>query len=179
MKKEIEGIKEYFKGLTVSLENIVLLVDFPDGWVLNIGGLSSDFTCELRNTENGIYIIDQFENGYSDIFKCVNTIINVNKEIEAKSILLKRKAQELSELFLNNSLEELENLEFSLTNKKPTTKTQKKNTNKKTNVVEQPKTEKEITPEPPKPNTQEEEECSSLLSSLMNMNNEEIREAMK
>lgn len=177
MKKEIEGIKEYFKGLTVSLENIVLLVDFPNGWTLCLSdGLLKDFTCEVRNTEHGIYIIDQFENGYTDIFKCVNTIININKEIEAKSILLKRKAQELSELFLNNSLEELENLEFSLANKKPTTKTQKKNSNKKTIVVEQPK--KENTPEPIKTNVQEEA-CSSLLSSLMNMNNEEIQEAIK
>lgn len=178
MKKEIEGIKEYFKGLTVSLENIVLMVKFPDTWILGLSDdLLKDFKCEVRSMQDGVYFVDQFENGYEEIFKCANTIISVNKEMEAKSALLKQKAKELSELFLNSSLEELENLEFSLANKKPTTKTQKKNTNKKTVVVEQPK--KENTPEPIKTNVQEEEACSSLLSSLMNMNNEEIQEAIK
>ncbi len=174
MKKEIEGIKEYFKGLTVSLDNIVLLVNFPDGWVIEIGGLSSNFTCELKNTANGVYIIDQFENGYSDIFKCANTIINVNKEMEAKSVLLKQKAKELSELFLNSSLDELENLEFNF-NKKSTQKAQKKTTTKKNNEKDMVVLEAE---EPPTENVIEVE-GGSLLGNLMAMNNDELNAMTK
>lgn len=43
MKKEIEKIREYFKGLTVSPNNIVLMVKFPDGWILGLSdGLLKD-----------------------------------------------------------------------------------------------------------------------------------------
>jgi hypothetical protein len=112
------------------------LVDFPEGWVINIGGLSSDFTCELKNTANGVYFVDQFENGYEEIFKCVNTIISVNKEMEAKSALLKQKAKELSELFLNSSLEDLQNLKFEFNSKQSDQKTkQTKKTKQKVEKI--------------------------------------------
>ena len=94
------------------------MVKFPDGWILGLSdGLLKDFKCEVRSMQDGVYFIDQFENGYEEIFKCANTIISVNKEMEAKSALLKQKAKELSELFLNSSLDELENLEFNFNKK--------------------------------------------------------------
>ena len=81
MKKQIDGIREYFKGLTVSLNNIVLMVKFPDGWILGLSdGLLKDFKCEVRSMQDGVYFIDQFENGYEEIFKCANTIISVNNK---------------------------------------------------------------------------------------------------
>jgi hypothetical protein len=175
MKKQIDKIREYFKGLTVTLENVVLVAKFPDGWNLGLSdGWLKDFKCEVRNMQDGIYFVDQYENGYDEIFKCINTIIEINKEIEAKSALLKKKAKELSELFLNNSLDELESLEFNL-NKKNTPKSQKKTTTKKNNekdiiVLE----EKEV----PTENTTEVE-CGSLLNTLMTMNNEEINDMLK
>lgn len=124
MKKEIDKIREYFKGLTVTHNNIVLMVKFPDTWILGLSdGLLKDFKCEVRRMQDGVYFIDQFENGYEEIFKCANTIISVNKEMEAKSALLKQKAKELSELFLNTSLEDLQNLKFEFTNKQSEQKT--------------------------------------------------------
>lgn len=175
MKKQIDKIREYFKGLTVTLDNIVLMVKFPDTWILGLSdGLLKDFKCEVRRMQDGVYVVDQFENGYEEIFKCVNTIISVNKEMEAKSVLLKQKAKELSELFLNSSLDELENLEFNF-NKKATQKAQKKTTTKKNNekntVVlgeEEPSTENVI-----------EVEGGSLLGNLMAMNNEELNAMTK
>lgn len=137
MKKQIDKIREYFKGLTVTLDNIVLIVKFPDGWILGLSdGLLKDFTCEVRNMQDGVYFVDQFENGYEEIFKCVNTIITVNKEIEAKSALLKQKAKELSELFLNSSLEDLQNLKFEFNSKQSEQKTkQTKKTKQKVEKI--------------------------------------------
>ena len=175
MKKQIDKIREYFKGLTISLDNIVLMVKFPDTWILGLSdGLLKDFKCEVRNMQDGVYFVDQFENGYEEIFKCVNTVISFNKEMEAKSALLKQKAKELSELFLNNSLDELESLEFNF-NKKTTQKVQKKTTTKKNNEkdmvvleAEEPQTENVI-----------EVEGGSLLGNLMAMNNEELNAITK
>lgn len=175
MKKQIEKIREYFKGLTVSLDNIVLIVKFPDTWILGLSnGLLKDFKCEVRNMQDGVYFVDQFENGYEEIFRCVNTIISINKEMEAKSALLKQKAKELSELFLNSSLEELENLEFNI-NKKSTQKSQKKTTTKKNNEKDT------VVVETEEPTTDNiiEEESNSLLGSLMTMNNEELNAITK
>ena len=175
MKKQIDKIREYFKGLTITLDNIVLIVKFPDGWILGLSdGLLKDFKCEVRNMQDGVYFVDQFENGYEEIFKCVNTIISVNKEMEAKSALLKQKAKELSELFLNSSLEELENLEFNF-NKKATQKPQKKTTTKKNNEKDMVVLETE---EPPTENIIEVE-GSSLLGNLMAMNNNELNAMTK
>ena len=175
MKKQIDKIREYFKGLTISLDNIVLMVKFPDTWILGLSdGLLKDFKCEVRNMQDGVYFVDQFENGYEEIFKCANTIISVNKEMEAKSALLKQKAKELSELFLNSSLEELENLEFNF-NKKATQKAQKKTTTKKNNEKDMVVLEAE---ELPTENVIEVE-GGSLLGNLMAMNNEELNEMTK
>lgn len=182
MKKQIEKIREYFKGITITLDNIVLMVKFPDTWILGLSnGLLKDFKCEVRSMQDGVYFVDQFENGYEEIFRCVNTIISINKEMEAKSALLKQKAKELSELFLNSSLEELENLEFNI-NKKSTQKSQKKTTTKKNNekdtvVVE---TETETPSEISETEILETEvEGGSLLGSLMTMNNEELNAITK
>jgi len=175
MKKQIDKIREYFKGLTVTLNDIVLMVKFPDTWILGLkDGFLKDFKCEVRSMQDGVYFVDQFENGYEEIFKCCNTIISVNKEMEAKSALLKQKAKELSELFLNNSLDELENLEFNF-NKKTTQKAQKKTTTKKNNEKDMVVLEAE---EPPTENTTEVE-GGSLLNTLMTMNNEEINDMLK
>lgn len=145
MKKQIDKIREYFQGLTVTPENIVLIANFPDTWTLGItDGLLKDFKCEVRKTVRGVYFVDQFENGYDDIFKCINTIISINKEMEAKSALLKKKAKELSDLFLNTSLDELEGLEFNF-NKKNSGKTQKKVTSKKEVVVDKKEQKREET----------------------------------
>ena len=137
MKKQIEKIREYFKGLTVSLDNIVLMVKFPDGWILGLSdGLLKDFKCEVRSMQDGVYFVDQFENGYEEVFKCANTIISVNKEMEAKSALLKQKAKELSELFLNSSLEDLQNLKFEFNSKQSDQKTkQTKKTKQKVEKI--------------------------------------------
>lgn len=175
MKKQIDKIREYFKGLTVTLDDIVLTVKFPDTWVLGLSdGLLKDFKCEVRSMQDGVYFVDQFENGYEEIFKCANTIISVNKEMEAKSVLLKQKAKELSELFLNNSLDELESLEFNF-NKKTTQKVQKKTTTKKNNEKDMVVLEAE---EPPTENVIEVE-GGSLLGNLMAMNNEELNAITK
>ena len=175
MKKQIDKIREYFKGLTVTHDNIVLMVKFPDTWILGLSdGLLKDFKCEVRNMQDGVYFVDQFENGCDEIFKCANTIISFNKEMEAKSVLLKQKAKELSELFLNSSLEELENLEFNF-NKKATQKAQKKTTTKKNNEKDMVVLEAE---EPPTENIIEVE-GGSLLGNLMAMNNEELNAMTK
>lgn len=175
MKKQIDKIREYFKGLTITLDNIVLIAKFPEGWILGLSdGLLKDFKCEVRNMQDGVYFVDQFENGYEEIFKCVNTIISVNKEMEAKSALLKQKAKELSELFLNSSLEELENLEFNF-NKKATQKPQKKTTTKKNNEKDMVVLETE---EQPTENVIEVE-GGSLLGNLMAMNNDELNAMTK
>ena len=175
MKKQIDKIREYFKGLTVTHDNIVLMVKFPDTWILGLSdGLLKDFKCEVRNMQDGVYFVDQFENGCDEIFKCANTIISFNKEMEAKSVLLKQKAKELSELFLNSSLEELENLEFNF-NKKATQKAQKKTTTKKNNEKDMVVLETE---ELPTENVIEVE-GGSLLGRLMAMNNEELNEMTK
>jgi hypothetical protein len=151
------------------------MVKFPDGWILGLSdGLLKDFKCEVRSMQDGVYFVDQFENGYEEVFKCANTIISVNKEMEAKSALLKQKAKELSELFLNSSLEELENLEFNF-NKKVTQKAQKKTTTKKNNEKDMVVLETE---EPPTENVIEVE-GGSLLGNLMAMNNEELNEITK
>lgn len=175
MKKQIDKIREYFKGLTVTLDDIVLMVKFPDTWILGLSdGLLKDFKCEVRRMQDGVYFVDQFENGYEEIFKCVNTVISANKEMEAKSALLKQKAKELSELFLNSSLDELENLEFNF-NKKNTPKSQKKTTTKKNNEKDMVVLEAE---EPPTENVIEVE-GGSLLGNLMAMNNEELNAITK
>ena len=175
MKKQIDKIREYFKGLTVTLDDIVLMVKFPDTWVLGLSdGLLKDFKCEVRRMQDGVYFVDQFENGYEEIFKCVNTVISANKEMEAKSALLKQKAKELSELFLNNSLDELESLEFNF-NKKTTQKAQKKTATKKNNEKDMVVLETE---EPPTENVIEVE-GGSLLGNLMAMNNDELNAMTK
>ena len=126
-----------------------------------------------------IYFVDQFENGYEEIFKCVNTIISANKEMEAKSVLLKQKAKELSELFLNSSLDELENLEFNFLIKKATQKHKRKLQRRKNNekdvvVIEQEGSQTENIIE-----NVTEVKGGGLLENLMSMNNEELNAITK
>jgi hypothetical protein len=84
--------------------------------------------------------------------------------MEEKTKLLKEKAQELTELFLNSSLEELQNLEFQVNKPKEEKKNNKKiKQNKEVNT----KIEAE------EPATVEE---GSLLSKLASMNGEELTE---
>lgn len=181
MKKQIDKIREYFQALTVTPENIVLIANFPDTWILGItDGLLKDFKCEVRKTVQGVYFVDQFENGYDEIFRCINTIISINKEMEAKSALLKKKAKELSDLFLNTSLEELEGLEFNF-NKKNSAKTQKKVTPKKEVVVDKKEQKSEEATSTSEAMVLETEQTlttettgNSLLDTLLPMNGQEL-----
>lgn len=181
MIKKIEGIKEYFKGLTVTYDNIVLFVQFPDSWSLNLTDeFKESFRCEIHKKDNGVYFIDQFQNGTDEIFECVNLIISMNKEIEAKSKLLKEKAKELSDLFLYSSLEELQHLEFNLkqsenTQTKENTKKRSKKVNKKTENTPKETTNDIMTKEVVESvNTEQTFDQNSLLGSILTDNNNEI-----
>lgn len=163
IEESIKSCSEYFIAMNITIDHITVMLDFPETWQIENFMENKDGVNVIKKNDN-YYVVGLFENGFDVIFDVIDMIIKINKEMEEKTKLLKEKAQELTELFLNSSLEELQNLEFQLNKPKEEKKNNKKiKQNKEVNT----KIEAE------EPVTVEE---GSLLSKLASMNGEELTE---
>ena len=129
INEEIQKISPYFKAFNIADDNAFLLINFPEKWkVFDEEALNKEFDVYTGQKPEGLYFITPITNGTDCLFEAVNYVISVNKALEEKQRLLQEKAQELTNLFINEPLEKLKTLEFTFREpkKQRTVKTVKK-----------------------------------------------------
>lgn len=144
LNDRINKIKAYFKGFNIVQETTFVLVKFPETWkAFDETYINDKFKVYTGNKEEGMYFVTETVNGNECLFDAIDYVINVNRSIEEKQILLQKKAEELTNLFVNESLERLKTLEFVFKEDKQTTK-------RKATNIDKSKTEKKVKDVKPK-----------------------------
>lgn len=138
LQDRIYSIEEYFRGIEMYNECLIVKVMFPQRW--NVSN-SSDNSIKVTPSESipneYFYYADSNEHDFDDIFDLIEATISGNKNTFLKLELLKEKVEELRELFSDADIpyERLMTLKFVL--EEPKKKKQKKNNNKVKKVVEE------------------------------------------
>lgn len=175
LNDRINDISEYFKGFNIAGETSFVFVAFPSTWsVLDESELNAQYNVYTGKKDGGIYFITETKNGTDCLFDAVDHVIATNKTIEEKQELLQKKANELTELFVNEHIERLRTLKFVFgeeinTVAEPTkiaknkTKKNKSKTGKETTTVEQQQKENKK-----KIKSDEKSETMSFLEDIVN-----------
>lgn len=116
---------------------------FQDGWDVILPESENIYVEKRNDAYHYIASIDTVN--LNDIFACIESTIDYNKDLERKLELFKEKTIELQEIFSNESYDKLKTIEFTFPKEKK--KTKKKKETKTENIVEKEKSE-EITAQP-------------------------------
>jgi len=147
IKDRIEKIKEYFKGMRVDTDNgenaIYIIVQFPPKWIV-------DNTIEEKYGINVIqgneypgqfYFCAEMEVGFDVLFDAIEYSIDKMLTAQERARLLKEKAEELKELFIDETIpiEALRTLTFTYKTAKPkkVSKTKKEEIKTQENDIEE------------------------------------------
>lgn len=115
MFENIKSLRPYFFSLREIENNVSLDIKIPLSWkydeiikpyrILNI-------KIQDKNDKHTLLslISNATQNGYDVAFACANEIIKLNKEEEEKQRLFQEKVKELQELFKNQSLDKLKDI---------------------------------------------------------------------
>lgn len=118
LQDSIKEVSQYFRGLDVYNDAIMVKVEFPKKW--NIYD-SEDGKIKAAPSETGDNLIYYYGNcheiTYEDIFSLLEDTIQNNENLAKKIELLKTKGEELKELFSSLSYEELLTLKFTFDKK--------------------------------------------------------------
>ena len=111
----IKSLKPYFHSLREVKENVSLDIKLPLSWFYNdIIKPYSTITFKVQDKNesyNLVSLISQStQNGYDVVFACANEIVTKNKEEEEKQRLFQEKVKELQQLFKNESLDKLKEI---------------------------------------------------------------------
>lgn len=146
LQDRISGISDYFKGIEMYNGALIVKVIFPKKW--NVTN-SYDGTIKVAQSDSVpteyYYYGDSAMSTYDDIFDLIEETVSANESALLKLELLKRKVEELKELFSKEEMtyEKLEQLEFTF-KAKPKQKAKKKKENKEGEVGEEtPEVKKE------------------------------------
>ena len=115
MFESIRSIRPYFHSLREVKENVSLDIKLPLSWSYsNIIKPYSTIAVKVQDKNenfNLVSLISQStQNGYDVVFACANEIVTKNKEEEEKQTLFQQKVKELQQLFKNESLDKLKDI---------------------------------------------------------------------
>lgn len=120
MFESIRSIRPYFHSLREVKENVSLDIKLPLSWSYsNIIKPYSTIAVKVQDKNenfNLVSLISQStQNGYDVVFACANEIVTKNKEEEEKQTLFQQKVKELQQLFKNESLDKLKDINLITT----------------------------------------------------------------
>lgn len=126
IKERIKRLGTYFNSMNIAAENniIYVLVNFPQGW-----GCSEvtehNFNVKTVRDENPgfFYFFADMEIGFDKVFDAIEYNIKFNEDAQAKVTLLRKKIEELKDIFEQEDIQTLQTIEFKF--KKKATKSVK------------------------------------------------------
>jgi hypothetical protein len=122
LNERIEKIAEYFKGMKIIGDTIIVEVKFGHKWGTYPSDESETPRINVAQSEEEadvwFYYAKFNEVGLDEIFDLIENTIQMNKDALAKIELLKEKIGELKTLFEKENIETLQGLEFSLPKKR-------------------------------------------------------------
>lgn len=163
LQEKIITLSEYSLGFNIYGGHTIINITYPKEWsIIKPENSQITFAQDEVNTETYFYSAPiTFE--ISEIFECIETTIEFNKEMEKKIKLFQEKQKELENIFIEESYETLLSLSFTYKKKKK----QVKNTTPKTVVEEKIETHIELPKEENTSNTLTEE---LSVEEIKNMN---------
>lgn len=140
LQDSINQISQYFRGLDVYNDAILVKVEFPSRW--NIYD-SEDGKIKTAPSESGDNLIFYYGNShevsYEQIFELIESTIQANEDLAKKIELLRTKGEELKELFSKLTYEELLTLKFTFDKRaRPKRKYTRKSVQNKENLEQEP-----------------------------------------
>lgn len=132
LQDKIISLAGYGIGFNVYDGNFLINITYKDKWaVIKPEDKNVKFLRDKDNANVYYYSIPvDKKDSLQNAFDTIDQTIKYNKELEAKVALFKLKLVELQQVFAEKSLEELQNMEFTV--KKKTKAAPKKTTKKKT-----------------------------------------------
>lgn len=117
MFQNIKSLRPYFFSLREIEGNVSLDVRIPLSWKFDtIITPYRSIKTKVQDKSEKFTLISLISNatqdGYDVVFACASEIVNVNKEDEEKRKLFQSKVKELENLFQNQSLNKLKELNF-------------------------------------------------------------------
>jgi hypothetical protein len=141
LQEKIIALSEYSLGFNIYGGHTIINITYPKEWsVIKPDNQQIAFAQDEVNTETYFYSAPITFN-INEIFDCIESTIEFNKEMEKKIKLFQEKQKELESIFIEESYETLLGLTFTYKKKKKQIK------NNAPKVVEEEKTE--ITPTEP------------------------------
>ena len=115
MFEEIKSLRPHFHSLREVQNNVSLDIKIPLSWkyedIIKPYRTLNMKVQDKNDKFNLVSFISQAtQEGYDVVFACVNEIFKYNKEEEEKQKLFQQKVKELQELFKNESLEKLKEI---------------------------------------------------------------------
>jgi uncharacterized protein YlxW (UPF0749 family) len=113
--ENIKTLRPHFHSLREVQENVSLDIKLPLTWKYDeVVKPYSSISIKVQDKNekfNLISLVTQStQNGYDVVFACANEIVNKNKEEEEKQRLFQQKVKELQQLFQNESLDKLKDI---------------------------------------------------------------------
>ena len=115
MFEEIKSLRPYFHSLREVSNNVSLDIKLPLTWKYDdIIKPYSTISVKIQDKNDKFNLISLVSNatqeGYDVVFACANEIFTYNREEEEKQKLFQQKVKELQELFRNESLDKLKEI---------------------------------------------------------------------
>ncbi len=115
MFENIKTLRPHFHSLREVQDNVSLDIKLPLTWKYDeVVKPYSSISIKVQDKNekfNLISLIAQStQNGYDVVFACANEIVQKNKEEEEKQRLFQQKVKELQQLFQNESLDKLKDI---------------------------------------------------------------------
>lgn len=115
MYENIKSLRPHFFSLREIENNVSLDIKIPLTWNYeNIIKPYSTIKIKVQDKNDKFTLVSLIsnatQNGYDVLFACANDILKINKEEEEKQRLFHQKVKELEELFKNQSLDKLKDI---------------------------------------------------------------------
>ena len=115
MFESIKSLRPYFHSLREVKNNVSLDIKLPLTWGYeNIIKPYTSINTKIQDKNekfNLVSLVSQAtQEGYDVVFACANEIFKINREEEEKQKLFQQKVKELQELFKNESLDKLKEI---------------------------------------------------------------------
>lgn len=112
--EQINKLSEYGISISVVSGTMIISLSYPKNWtILN----PNDENTNILTEDGRTYYWSNDGKTSDNIFSLIKETINHNKDVEKKSVLFKEKIKELQNIFVNESYEELKNIEFKIKRK--------------------------------------------------------------